>query len=528
MKEQRPLSERIIWSIKNNRILACIIVFGSIVIALGIFTDATKKIIDAMGGERPEEARAKLAQIKLPFEPAIFFECVEKGDIDAVNLFLAAGMNPNTENKYGLTVLTHAVQQNHRHIIDALLKAKANVNGTTKMGWGPVSSAARPDRKDILLTLLKHSPDTKSLNAAFVSAASYGDRDMMEMLIKRGADIVTVLDGASTIEWALENTITDSATSVTEKDRNDVVKYLLSLSVDVNVRYRDSYTPLLLAVANGLELIAKTLVESGADPNVRWECNCLYSGMTPLMFAVKRSPETNIAKILLDNGADINAKLINPDHLYKAGSTALMLSICKSELAEILISRNAELSMKNDEGQTALLLAASCSDSRILKILIDKGLDINQRDNKGDTPLMYASQFYEVANVRILLDKGADINRKNTNGATALIYAADDYYCSRTDHVRALLENGADINAMTNEGKTALMMAAHQGCFDTVKHLLDRGAAVRQKDIYGKTAQDFAEKSKLTGEEREKMLWLLKTAIKPTSRSSSKPAKQLR
>jgi ankyrin repeat protein len=141
---------------------------------------------------------------------------------------------------------------------------------------------------------------------------------------------------------------------------------------------------------------------------------------------------------------------------------------------------------------------------------------------------MYASQFYEVANVRILLDKGADINRKNTNGATALIYAADDYYCSRTDHVRALLENGADINAMTNEGKTALMMAAHQGCFDTVKHLLDRGAAVRQKDIYGKTAQDFAEKSKLTGEEREKMLWLLKTAIKPTSRSSSKPAKQLR
>lgn len=531
MNEPKPLSERIIWSIKNNRILACIIVFGSIIIALGIFTDATKKIIDAIGRERPEEARAKLAQIKLPFEPAVFLECVEKGDIDAVKLFLAAGMNPNIEDKYGLTVLTHAVQQNHRHIIDALLKAKANVNGTTKTRWGPVSYAARPDSKDILLTLLKHSPDTKSLNAAFVSAASYGDREMMEMLIKRGADITTVLDGESTIEWALENSITASTTSVTEKDRIDVIKYLLALGVDVNIRYnsgRDSYTPLLLAVESGLEPIVKTLVENGADPNVRWECGCAYSGMTPLMLAARRwRPETNIAKILLDNGADINTKLINSYHLYLAGSTALMLSICKDkdELAEILINRNAELSMKNDKGQTALLLAAPCSDSRILKILIDKGLGINQRDNSGDTPLMYASRSSNVANVRILLDKGAGVNRKNNNGATALMYAADDYYCHSIDHVRALLEKGADINAMTNEGKTALMMAAHRGCFDVVKLLLDRGAAVRQKDIYGKTAQDFAEKSELTGEQREKMLWLLKTAIGPTSRSSSEPAK---
>jgi len=54
-----------------------------------------------------------------------------------------------------------------------------------------------------------------------------------------------------------------------------------------------------------------------------------------------------------------------------------------------------------------------------------------------------------------------------------------------------------------------LMIAAQRGCINFVKLLLARGADVDQKDNFGKTAKDFAEKSELKGEGRDNMLGLL-------------------
>jgi uncharacterized protein len=450
------------------------------------------------------EARLRLSQMSLPYTSDAFVESVKKGDIDAVKLFLAAGMDPNTEDKDGVEVLRLAIWQSHRRIIDALLKAKASVNGTTKWGWGPVSDAATPGKKDILLVLLKHGPDIKSLNAAFLSAASYGDRDLMEMLIKRGADTKATVDNESIIDLALYEAV-DSDRSSPEKDLNETVEFLLDLGTGVNTQFKKGdgkTTALLLAIQRGSETIVKTLIDRGADPNVRWDCNCIYKNFTPLMLvawiAYSKSSYTTIVNTLLDKGADINAKCEPTGHPdLGGGSTALMIALIRgiSEVAEILINRNADVSIKNDKGESAFLL----SGAHIMKTLIDKGIDINQRDNNGNTALMKAAWRCSVDNVRILLDKGADVNIKNNVGETALMSAIaasceDQKYI---DLVRALLDKGADINARTKEGKTALMMAAEDGKIGIVKALLERGADPNEKDIYGRTALDFVQKSNL-------------------------------
>jgi ankyrin repeat protein/IS1 family transposase len=457
------------------------------------------------------EARLRLSQVSVPFTSKAFVEHAKKGDVDVVKLFLAAGMDPNAKDNDGNTALTHAVRQGHRGVIDVLLKAKASVNEKNKGGWTALSAATDPDKKDILMALLKQRPNVHALNSAFLGAASDGDREMADMLKKKGADVRAIWDGTRIIDLALLFAVRRGG-SVSEEDLNETVKYLLDFGADVNTREQLDRTPLMWAIeANHLN-IARTLLNRGADVNLRAVCDCLHSGWTALMFAARYGRPAFIGP-LLDKGADIDVKC---DRCYTGvlenGSTALMLAVQRSkEVAEILINRNADLGRRDEKGRSALLLAALRGHPTTLNALIDKGLDINQRDNDGYTALMHASQMCKVDNVSILLDKGADMNIKNNVGETALMAAIRR--CGQgSKTLPLLLGKSRDINAKTNEGKTALMMAAEGGQIETVKSLIEQGADVKEKNIYGKSAEDFAEKSKLTGEEKEKMLWMLKTA----------------
>lgn len=485
--------------------------------------EATKdrKQQGAFPGNERMEARLRLAQMSLAFTSDTFFGSVKKGDTDAVKLFLAAGMDPNVKDKDGDTGLTHAVRKGHRPIIDVLLKAKANVNEKNNWGWTAVSDAVSPDKKDILLVLLKHSANVEALNGAFLAAASYGDRDTLNMLIKRGADVRAVWDGRSIRDLALRNAVQDS--SGPEKDVNETVKYVLDLGADVNSDFeqqRGKTTVLLLAVEKGSGSIVRTLLDRGADPRTRWECKCVLAGFTPLMLAAWQAGNTgyptSIVTSLLDSGAEINARCESDNAYDYGGSTALMVAVIKgnSKVAEILITRNADLTVRNDKGETALLLAAKQHmDGNIFASLMHKGVDINQSDNKGATALMNAAWICEVDYVHALLGMSADVDIKNNAGETALLVAVSAHSCDKKrELIRLLVDKGANINAKTNDGKTALMTAVSGGDISTVETLLEKGADANAKDLYGKRALDFAEKGGLTDDIRDKMLWVLKAA----------------
>jgi serine/threonine-protein phosphatase 6 regulatory ankyrin repeat subunit B len=74
-----------------------------------------------------------------------------------------------------------------------------------------------------------------------------------------------------------------------------------------------------------------------------------------------------------------------------------------------------DVTMKQSNGQTALMAAVESSDGRLTVQLLNLGADINAPLNDGISPLMRAVQNGSYELVDILLKSGADPNLKNSN-----------------------------------------------------------------------------------------------------------------
>ena len=116
----------------------------------------------------------------------------------------------------------------------------------------------------------------------------------------------------------------------------------------------------------------------------------------------------------------------------------------------------------------ALLLASASGKSNQVTALLAAGADVKARNDQGETALMLAcgrrgyvvSVETAVAIAKALLAAGAEVNAKDAAGYTALMHA-----CSTIDNgevIELLLDNGADITVVSEGGNTAYDLADAQ------------------------------------------------------------------
>lgn len=78
---------------------------------------------------------------------------------------------------------------------------------------------------------------------------------------------------------------------------------------------------------------------------------------------------------------------------------------------------------KNDQGRTALIIAAYSKHAEAVEYLCKMGADVNAKDNNSCTALLYAS-YYNILDVaEVLLKYNADKNIKDMYGNTPIDYA---------------------------------------------------------------------------------------------------------
>ena len=260
---------------------------------------------------------------------------------------------------------------------------------------------------------------------------------------------------------------------------------------DVNAVFQQD-TMLCRAIAANEVDVAKMILQS---PRVQVNKRGTYVDgfnntweRTALIVAAKRG-FTDIVEILLDKGADINARDRINGLALNRGSSALMLAAWGDHLDTVKAlfahAQRPDLSLRDKDGFTALWQAVLNDNLEMVQFLQGKGAKVNIADNSGASVLdaTFANKNFEVLDD--LVAKGADINLVNQNGLSTLMTAVMRTHGKKGAEL-AWLEHfltfkpRLDLQRLQGQGTgdSALLLAAQFGCLDALKLLVDQGAPI--------------------------------------------------
>lgn len=358
----------------------------------------------------PAYARARLEAWPMEYSTTQFVERAGQGDLAAVKLFLAAGIDPNQAEDD--TALMAAAREGRIEVMQALLNGGAKVNKWSK-GYHPLMAAAAGGQSAAVRMLLEKGVEPDAVDRAVVAAAEGGNSELLQLLYDHGAS-VSVEDGISALREAAYHGHTALA------------EILLDHGVDVNGKdqYSDGFTALTTAARDDRIETIRLLLKRGAAIDSRDK-----DGMTALMWVVTH-PET--AKFLVDQGADVRAR--------------------DNQGASVL--HHALRQIPSGSANTS---------EPLVDRLLAKGVDIDLATDSGETPLMAAASAPQSAStINDLLDRGAKINAKNQRGYTALMLALQRtfyYYPTMAQSVDTLVKRGADVSVVAEDGETAISLS---------------------------------------------------------------------
>lgn len=262
----------------------------------------------------------------------------------------------------------------------------------------------------------------------------------------------------------------------------------------VSAQAAPARVPLVDAVKTG-DLRAVRAALAQGDVN-----DALEDGTTALHWAVHLD-NVGAVDLLIKAGARVDAA-----NAYKMTPLALAAVNGNATIIERLLSAGANPNTPIANGETPLMTVARSDNPDAVRVLLAHGAHVNARETfRGQTPLMWAAARGNTAVVKSLLGAGTDVNattptvvRKHTNdgvdylttlgigGQTAWDWRGPELsafsallFATRTGHidtVRVLLDAGAAINATASDGTTALHFAITNAHYELAAYLLDSGA----------------------------------------------------
>lgn len=307
----------------------------------------------------------------------------------------------------------------------------------------PIFASIRRGDQAGLAAWLKDAPDLNlrdaSGNTPLIQAAFYLDATQVAAFLDRGADVNATNAAGMT---ALMKAVGDA----------EKVRLLLKRGAKVNAASQAGNTALIIACFEfGAAPVVRELLDHGAD--VRAASKVGNNAMT----AAAEAGDLAVLRLLLDRGADPNAKAAGPPSMAEV--TALMTAAQSGHLESVrlLLAHGAEVNRQTVHGN-ALNFAALTHRQDVVRLLLEHRADVDvrgqriqsfRRTDTGLTPLIYAAhqERNDATLVQWLIDRGADVNARASSGETALSIARQR---GRTKIVAALEAAGARDEAAEN------------------------------------------------------------------------------
>ncbi|KIW20664.1 hypothetical protein PV08_01241 [Exophiala spinifera] len=303
--------------------------------------------------------------------------------------------------------------------------------------------------------------DENDLRALLSKAISIGYEHGVKLLLDAGAKTDVVGN-----HGPLQNAIA----SANDKTRNAIITLLLDRGCELEAKDATGRTPLMAACLRGQSDVILTLLARGADPNLEDATgkNCLQIMASESKRKTDWSPEALSA--LLPKFKDLNKR----DSHGREGRTPLLWAAARNQLTlvDALLKMGkgvADINQSNDQGHSALHLAARHDEPEMIKLLIFMGARIEARSDGDWTPLLMAAKEGNEKAIDALLTSKANVNARTSSGMTSLHWAADSGKLAALN--RLLREPDALTNSKDSFDSTPLIRAAQNGHWDIVNAL---------------------------------------------------------
>ena len=147
----------------------------------------------------------------------------------------------------------------------------------------------------------------------------------------------------------------------------------------------------------------------------------------------------------------------------------------RTDVIDLLISKSANIDIKNVFGETALIIACKKNNIELVKYLLQKGANVNLGDDISVSPIFVASYYGYIDLAKLLIDNGSDVNLTTIQNKTAIMYACAECHL---DIVKLLVENGADLSIKDIKNNSILIWAEYGGDMSIIEFLVDNGLQI--------------------------------------------------
>ena len=219
-------------------------------------------------------------------------------------------------------------------------------------------------------------------------------------------------------------------------NNQDIVESLLKAGADVNAQDENGYTALHFAATMDNQQLFTYLVNNGANLQ-----SVTRNGYTGLHLAAQYGKWNNITILISNIGTDKIKGLVNAKD--QLGNMALHYASLNGYIAiiDILLLNGAQINANGENGNTPLHMATSEKKKDVVLLLLKEGADFNIRNNTGYNSLLYAIEGGKKEVLEILFNQCNDIfNIKSQDGRNILQVAIDSAYLVIMQQVWQLIE----------------------------------------------------------------------------------------
>ena len=449
------------------------------------------------------------------------FRAAEKGDLRCLKFILReTDVDINSIiDANGANALLIAVQNGHRDIVQALIRAGANINQPMNNGATALILAAQFGYLDIALLLLKAGAmvDQWGLDGCtpLMSAVNFGRAGVVEALFDADASL-----------YCKMFTRGYSASVIANRHYHQPIMKLIDHEADLGeaileLLERFSYANLMTVLLKKKDTLLLRRISFEADSKTPIDC---------LLMSILMAPENMhyFCRLLRTDelGKLIAVKLANERRLLD-GATAMHFAAAAGcvELIDLFVDCKFDIDVPNNIGERPIHVAVRRGHLQATLALIRAGANVTQETKGRYTPsrvfptplyvgieadsqqshlkivfqliadgsllghnpvifhpLLIAAKLGNELYIRILLKRGVDINARDLDKKTALYVASEAGYEAV---VTLLLNSKADVNLALPNGMTPLMIAVKLGHLRVALILIEFGADEHKVTQYG-------------------------------------------